>query len=228
MAARRQADGRARRTDSLGDLGPRFHDGDLHALHAVVTQVGTSLIGTLKRRHPGAQWHDLEDCVSVTIWAAWRRRGSFESRGPLSAWLLTIAERRLATTHRSGFGKQRAREVGVETDTLAQLAVLPGLFGGDAGAESSAVVRQAIGALAEKERRLVDADLQSTVGRAPAADLGAELGFRLGRSARFGLGLTGTCARRSIDSATNRRGFGGMAMPPGGGDSPSGDRSHGS
>lgn len=102
------------RTDTdLSDLHRRFADGDERALAEAYAR-WARLVYTVALRSLGDE-QEAEDLTQVTFVSAWRGHAGYDpEKAPLSAWLMTIARRRIADRWAGRSRDQRIRE-NVET-----------------------------------------------------------------------------------------------------------------
>jgi RNA polymerase sigma factor (sigma-70 family) len=118
--------------------------------------------------------HDAEDVVQQTFVSVWRSRGSYDpASGPLGAWIIAIARRRIADHYRTRYASEQA----VDPQALAMR-----LDGGDAvsGDPVSDAVSDALTVQEELERigepqrtivRLAVLEDRSTASIAEALDM---------------------------------------------------------
>ena len=145
-----------RDTNAHGDLEliERMRTGDEQALAVLYDRYELTVRTQVLRVVDGPM--DAEDVVEEVFWQAWRSADRFDgSRGDVGTWLRTMArsralDRRRATT--------RAREVELaDDDGVADLeAIAPSADEVLVDGERAAVVRRALQALPEEQRRALE------------------------------------------------------------------------
>jgi RNA polymerase sigma factor (sigma-70 family) len=95
--------------DEDAETARRFRDGDEGALRAVYER-WSRVVYTLAARSLG-QLDEAEDVTQRTFVSAWNSRAGLDpDRGPLGAWLLAIARRRIADAHEARARMARLEE----------------------------------------------------------------------------------------------------------------------
>lgn len=124
-----------------------FAEGNDDALRLAYEQHGSLIFTYCRRAHPML----AADLTQETFLAAWKARARFDpTRGPLAAWLITIAKNKIIDAHRKS---------GREVDQVAVDGKLMSIPQAGAAIESLAdrlLLSEALASLPERARTIVE------------------------------------------------------------------------
>jgi RNA polymerase sigma factor (sigma-70 family) len=191
------------RPSDPAELASRLALGDEEVLADVLRRFGPPVIGALSRRYRGVfSREDVEDILAVALHRLWRTRDRYDAaRADLGCWFHAIA-RNVARDHlKHGWLKLRALSVqgaSVAIESIAAPEPVSAAGGGGHGDSRTVLtdLNEALAALPEAQRRILEADAHAWPGVAPSAALADDLGISPGSVPVY--------RRRAIDSVRSQ------------------------
>jgi RNA polymerase sigma factor (sigma-70 family) len=165
-------------------LAERFRRGDEKSVAQVLSDLCPPIQRRLTHKFRSCIHRDeVEHIVLAALERAWENHAHYDrAKGPLGAWLWTIANHLASDFARSPYIRSRRVEVAVHPGRLAELVQYPSRGDDDdsasfADSQSCDLVRHALASLPGRLRVVMLADANSPEGLVPTRELARDLGI---------------------------------------------------
>jgi RNA polymerase sigma factor (sigma-70 family) len=162
------------RSEIEREISSRLLDNDESALDLAVRSIVPNTLAHLKKKFGTlCTSEDYEDAMSIALYRFWDKRARIDTgKGSVAGWFYVIAKNTLIEVLRRRRGQPEASEDEEESDTPTTTP--------EDYEQLRLDLASALSRLSERERRIIEADLQWSEGVVESGDLARELGMSLG------------------------------------------------